>query len=83
MASDRHRASVHISSILRIATWNVRTLHQLRKLANIDREMRRLGIDIMGISEVRWTGAGSVSLADGGCLVYSGGDTHVHGVGFC
>ena len=34
-----------------------------------------------GISEVRWTGAGSFELGDGGRLIYSGGNAHMHGVG--
>ena len=40
-----------------------------------------MSVDIMGVSEVRWTGAGSVELEDGGCLTYSEGDAHMHGVG--
>ena len=56
-------------------------MYQPGKLANIEREMRRLKIDIMGVSEVRWPGAGTTELEDGGCIIYSGGDRHVHGVG--
>ena len=81
VASNRHQATVRNSSKLRIATWNVRTLYQLGRLENVEREMRRLTVDIMGISEVRWTGAGSVELEDGGRLIYSGGEAHRHGVG--
>ena len=81
VASDRNQATVCNTSKLRISTWNVNTLYQVGKLANVEREMSRLAVDIMGLCEVRWTGAGSITLADGGCLVYSGGDTHMHGVG--
>ena len=81
VASDRHQATVRNGSKLRIGTWNVRTMHQSGKLENVEREMRRLMIDILGVSEVRWPGAGSAELDDGGCIIYSGGDRHVHGVG--
>ena len=36
-----------------IGTWNVRTLHQQGKLENIVREMDRMGLNILGLSEVR------------------------------
>ena len=81
VASDRQQATVRNASKLRIGTWNVRTMHQPGKLANVEREMQRLVVDIMGVSEVRWTGAGSIELSDGGCILYSGGDSHIHGVG--
>lgn len=38
----------------KIGTWNVRTLHTAGKLANAVKEMKRLQVDIMGISETRW-----------------------------
>ena len=39
---------------LRIGARNVRTLLQAGKLENLKEEMRRIKVDIMGISEVRW-----------------------------
>ena len=87
VASDRQQATVckpkngRVKSEMRLATWNVRTLHQPGKLHNMDREMRRLKVDIMGVAEVRWTGVGSVELPEGGCFIYSGGQEHKHGVG--
>ena len=56
-------------------------MHQPGKLENVAREMTRLKVDIMGVCEVRWTGAGTVDLDDGGCMIYSGGTAHAHGVG--
>ena len=81
VASDRNQATVCKTSKLRISTWNVNTLYQVGKLANVEKEIKRLAVDIMGVCEVRWTGVGSMTLADGGCFIYSGGDTHMHGVG--
>jgi hypothetical protein len=38
----------------RIGSWNVRTLFQKGKLAQLDREMDRYKLDILGVREVRW-----------------------------
>ena len=87
VASDRQQATVckpkngRVNSEMRLATWNVRTLHQPGKLHNMDREMKRLHVDIMEVAEARWTGVGSVELPEGGCFIYSGGQSHVSGVG--
>ena len=87
VASDRQHATVckpknsGVKSKIRLATWNVRTLHQPGKLYNLEREMRMLQVDVMGVAEVRWTGAGSVELPEGGCFIYLGGVNHVSGVG--
>ena len=40
-----------------IGTWNVRSMNQ-GKLEVIKREMPRLNVDILGISELKWTGMG-------------------------
>ena len=38
-----------------IGTWNVRSVNQ-GKLDVIKQEMARMNIDILGISELKWTG---------------------------
>ena len=40
-----------------ILTWNVRSMNQ-GKLEVIKQEMARVNIDILGISELKWTGMG-------------------------
>jgi len=40
-----------------IGTWNVRSMNQ-GKLDTIKQEMVRVNIDILGISELKWTGVG-------------------------
>ena len=40
-----------------IGTWNVRSMNQ-GKLEVIKQEMARVNIDILGISQLRWTGMG-------------------------
>jgi len=64
---------------LRVATWNVRTLYREGKLENLKREMTRLKINIMGVSETRWTGQGDF-YSDGFRVIHSGGNEHQKGV---
>ena len=40
-----------------LGTWNVRTMNQ-GKLEVVKQEMARVNIDILGISELKWTGMG-------------------------
>jgi hypothetical protein len=54
-----------------IGTWNVKTLFQTGKLKNLKIEMKRLKIDILGISEMRWNGQGDFISRDYR-VIYSG-----------
>ena len=40
-----------------IGTWNVRSMNQ-GKLEMVKKEMARVNVDILGISELKWTGMG-------------------------
>ena len=46
-----------------IGTWNVRSRNQ-GKLEVVKQEMARVNIDILGISELKWTGMGAFDLDD-------------------
>ena len=46
-----------------IGTWNVRSINQ-GKLEVVKQEMARLNIDILGISELKWTGMGEFNSDD-------------------
>ena len=46
-----------------IGTWNVRSMNQ-GKLEVVKQEMARVNIDILGISEHKWTGMGEFNLDD-------------------
>ena len=56
----------------KIACWNVRTLYQTGKLAQLVREFQNYGLDILGVCEARWTGSGQRALASGHTILYSG-----------
>ena len=46
-----------------IGIWNVRSMNQ-GKLEVVKQEMTRVNIDILGISELRWTGMGEFNSDD-------------------
>lgn len=72
-------------NVLRIGAWNVRTLYETGRSAQVAKEMDWYGLQILGLSEVRWTTAGRVTLASGHTLLFSGppgeADHHRNGVG--
>ena len=66
-------------NILTVGTWNVQTLWAAGKLELLRNEMKRFRYDIVGISEVRWTGKGETPSGD---FIWSGEEsTHTRGVG--
>ena len=50
-----------------IGTWNVRSMNQ-DKLEVVKQKMARVNIDILGISELKWTGMGEFNSDD--CYIY-------------
>ena len=46
-----------------IGTWNVRSMNQ-GKLEVVKQEMARVNVDILGISELKWTGTGEFNSDD-------------------
>ena len=53
-----------------IGTWNVRSMNQ-GKLEVVKQEMARVNVDILGISELKWTGMGDFN-SDGYYIYYCG-----------
>ena len=72
--------------IINIGTWNVRTMYETGKAAQVAREMRHYKIEVLGICETRWTQSGQQRLASGELILYSGHETegahHTEGVAF-
>ena len=46
-----------------IETWNVRSMNQ-GKLEVVKQEMAKVNVDILGISELKWTGMGEFNSDD-------------------
>ena len=53
-----------------IGTWNVRSMNQ-DKLEVVKQEMARVNVDILGISELKWTGMGEFN-SDNHYIYYCG-----------
>ena len=65
----------------KIATWNVRTRYQCGRTEQVIKEMENYKIDLLGVSEMRWTGQGRLN-SRGNTVLYSGKEQHhTHGVG--
>ena len=68
-----------------IGQWNVRTLYECGKVAQLAAEMRPCSLEILGVSEARWNQFGETELATGELFIYSGkenkDDVHERGVG--
>ena len=60
-----------------IGHWNVRSLYRGGATAQVAREMEGYKVDILGISECRWTGAGRQRITPGQTVLYAG-DEKVH-----
>ncbi|KAL9979384.1 hypothetical protein ACROYT_G017038 [Oculina patagonica] len=76
---------LQLKSKTRIGCWNVRTLFQASKLAQLASELRRYGIAVLGVAEVRWNTFGEITTTTGETFLYSGKkneeDVHENGVG--
>ena len=67
----------------RIGTWNIRTLFDTGRSAQVASEMRRYNLKVLGLCEVRWNGSGQTKLASGETILYSGhtDPDHAHTLG--
>ena len=52
-----------VKSNVAIGTWNVRSMNQ-GKLEVVKQEMARVNINILGLSELKWTGVGKFNTDD-------------------
>ena len=62
----------------RIGFWNVRTMYETGKLAQVTAEMRRYNLHVLGVSESRWIGTGRLKTVSGDTVLYSGRDNELH-----
>ena len=62
VTSDRSKVQCHKEQYC-IGTWNVRSMNQ-GKLEVVKQETARVNVDILGISELKWTGMGEFNSDD-------------------
>ena len=62
VTSDRSKVRCYKEQYC-IGTWNVRSMKQ-GKLEVVKQEMARVNVDILGISELKWTGMGEFNSGD-------------------
>ena len=68
-------------NITKLGIWNVRTLNQYGRLEQLLQVFDDYRLDILGVSEVRWTNSGRIN-QNNKTFMYSGHDVrHEHGVG--
>ena len=75
-ATDMSRVKMKVrccKELHTIETWNVRTMNQ-GKIDVVKAEMSRLNINILGISEIKWTGMGHFT-SDEHQIFYCGHET--------
>ncbi|XP_048743177.2 craniofacial development protein 2-like [Ostrea edulis] len=65
-----------------VGAWNVRTMFETSKTAQVADEMQICGLDILGVSECLWLKSGKMRVNSGHTILYSGhDDKHQSGVG--
>ena len=77
-AAGRMLGVPNAKSKTKIGFWNVRTMFDAGKLAQVTNEMRRYNLDILGISETRWTSSGKFKCISGETIIYSGRKDNQH-----
>ena len=77
-ATDRRMEVLSAKTRTRIGFWNVRTMYETGKLAQVTAEMRRYNLHILGVSESRWTRSGRYRTNTGETVLYSGRDDDQH-----
>ncbi|KAL1251969.1 hypothetical protein QQF64_019765 [Cirrhinus molitorella] len=69
-----------------IGAWNVKTMYEAGKAAQVSAEMHRYNITLLGLSKTRWLQARQTRLGTGELLLYSGHEdenaAHTEGVAF-
>ena len=64
--------TMHLTDKHKISTWNVRSMNR-GKLEVVMAEMDRIGLKLLGVSEMRWSSCGQVQI-DNFMVLYTGHD---------
>ncbi|XP_048759437.2 craniofacial development protein 2-like [Ostrea edulis] len=71
--SSRRSSQSLLTETLCVGTWNVRTMYDTSKTAQVADEMQRYKLGILGISECRWIKSGKIiRINSGQTILYSG-----------
>jgi hypothetical protein len=71
--NGEEKLRLSFAEIRKIGTWNVRSMYE-GKLEIVKKEMGRVGVELLGVSELRWTGKGYFQSGDYK-MYYSGHET--------
>ena len=77
-ATDRKMEVLSAKTKSRIGFWNVRTMYETGKLAQVTAEMRQYMLHILGVSESWWTGSGRQTMTTGETVLYLGHKDNQH-----
>ena len=77
-AKDRKMEVLSAKTKTRIEFWNVRTMYETGKLAQVTAEMRRYKMHIPGVNEGRRTGSVRQTTTTGETVLYSGREDNQH-----
>ena len=66
------------NNVLRLGTWNVRSMNQLGKIELLLEELKRINLNIVGLCETRWRGEGSFNPDDNTTVVFCGKESGKH-----
>lgn len=69
--------SFNSRKMVKIGIWNVQSLYEAGKLTNEMSEMKRLLLDVLGITETWWPNVG-ICAVQGGIMYYSGSQDKNH-----
>ena len=67
--STNRPSILHPKQAQYIGQWNVRTMYETGKTAQVEREMKRYNAEILGVSESRWTGSGEVTTSSNNTII--------------
>ena len=68
------RKDFKLRNVTRFGTWNVRTMLQTGNLELLIRETHRCKVELLGISEMRWSGKGHFTTTEDYVVYYSGNE---------
>ena len=70
--TDSRLSTFGMKRITKIGIWNARTLRESGRLRQAVACMKSYGLNILGMSEVRWSEFGETTTHDGATFIYSG-----------